>query len=62
MGKEFGIFADDGMIEGGFYSQEKALEAIVSRCSPEDDLRVEEVCLECRGFGCDECDDEGIES
>ena len=41
---EWGIFNDEGMVEGGFRSPEEATEAIWDRYDEEDDLSVLEVC------------------
>lgn len=40
---EFGIFSDDGLLEGGFYSEEHA-ERIRERDYDEDDAHVAECC------------------
>jgi hypothetical protein len=43
-GDEFGIWADDGQLERGFYSREEAEAALVKRYSPEDEAHVGECC------------------
>lgn len=36
----YGIFNDEGLVEGGFYSAQEAHDAIAERYSPEDGLTV----------------------
>lgn len=57
---EYGIFNDEGLVEGDFYTPEEAREAIRERYETDDDLIVLEVCPEHREqprHACDECDD-----
>lgn len=54
---EYGIFNDEGFIEGDFYSREAAEAAVAARYS-DDDCSVHEVCPEHRDQprdGCEEC-------
>jgi hypothetical protein len=46
MSEEYGLFSNEGIVEGGFYSPEEAIQAREQRYDPEDDLEVEEVCPE----------------
>lgn len=58
---EFGLFSDEGIIEGGFSSKEEAEEAIKKRYSEEDELKIFECCPEHPDFSricCEECDAE----
>lgn len=41
---EYGLFNDEGLLEGQFYSVAEAEAAIADRYSDEDDLHVSEVC------------------
>jgi hypothetical protein len=41
---EYGIFNDEGCVEGGFASEAEAKAAIEDRYSDEDDLHVAEAC------------------
>lgn len=60
MSIEWGLFNDEGLVAGDFWSE---TEAKIERDNPdhfdpEDSLTVEKVCPECRGGredGCDEC-------
>jgi len=60
MTAEYGLFSDEGLVEGGFFSPEEANLAL-ERYSAEDGLEVEEVCPEHpeqpRRW-CEECDSE----
>jgi len=69
MSDEFGIFNDEGCVEGGFYSRDEAEAARtvryaedddchVSRCCPEHPEEEAETCENCMG---DEEDDESSE-
>jgi hypothetical protein len=40
----FGIWADDGQLERGFFSRAEAEEALAKRYSPEDEAHVGECC------------------
>jgi len=57
---EFGIFSNEGLIEGQFYSRDEAVEALSERYDEEGDgLKVLEICPEHEGqpkHGCEECD------
>lgn len=56
---EFGIFNDEGLVEGEFYSEDDAREAIAAHYSEDEWAKVEEVCPEHReqpALGCEECD------
>jgi hypothetical protein len=60
----FGIFNDEGLVEGDFYSQEEAQTAIKERYSEEDDLHVAECCHdhpEQERESCEECNSEDKE-
>lgn len=57
---EFGIFSDEGIVAGGFYSREEALAFIASHADYED-VTVEEVCHdhpEHAQATCEECNAE----
>jgi hypothetical protein len=59
MSEEYGLFSDEGIVEGGFHSLEEAIQAQEQRYDPEDGLEVEEVCPEHPDeprLGCEECD------
>ena len=61
---EFGIFSDEGLIEGQFATAASAEKAIAERYSPEDELHVAEVCPYHEGqerLHCEECDEEDNE-
>jgi len=54
---EFGVFTDEGMVAGDFYSREAAETWMATNCEP-DEARVEEVCHDHEGqprFGCERC-------
>ncbi|MBY0525567.1 MAG: hypothetical protein K2R98_19335 [Gemmataceae bacterium] len=57
---EYGLFSDEGLIEGNFYSLEEATEAL-AKSDPDDELQVFEICPEhpdqTRNH-CEECDAE----
>lgn len=56
---EYGLFNDEGMVEGGFRSLEEAREAIWDRYDEDDELSVLEVCPdheEQPKYGCEECE------
>jgi hypothetical protein len=58
---EWGLFNDEGLVEQDFWSAAEAAEALIARYDAEDDLRVAEVCPQCRGGqaeGCENCGDE----
>ena len=64
MSTEYGLFSDDGLIEGDFYSKHDAEKARVKRY-PDDDLEVLECCPEhrdCPRICCEECDAEDEEA
>lgn len=44
MSTEFGVFSDEGKIDGGFYSFEEAQNALESLYAEEDDVHVGECC------------------
>jgi hypothetical protein len=55
---EYGLFNDEGLVEGGFYSVDTAEAAILDRYDSEDELEVKEVCGDHEGQpydGCEEC-------
>lgn len=63
---EWGLFNDEGLVEGEFRSKEEAFDAMTSGYDPEDGLTVEEVCPdhpEEPRQSCEECylDDEDRE-
>jgi hypothetical protein len=61
---EYGLFNDEGMVEGQFYSVQEAEAAIANRYDPEDELSIEEVCEEHPEHakcGCEECEAEEME-
>lgn len=41
---EYGIFADEGLLEGGFYSEIEAQDAVRERYTADDDVTVLECC------------------
>lgn len=56
--KEWGLFADDGMVEGGFLSESEALAVRDSRYHPDDELEAWVVCSdhpEQPSDACEEC-------
>lgn len=56
---EYGLFNDEGMVEGGFRSLEEAREVIWDRYDEDDELSVLEVCPdheEQPKYGCEECE------
>ncbi len=56
---EYGLFNDEGLVEGQFYSQEEAIKARDERYTDDDDLEVLEICPdhpEYARLGCEECD------
>lgn len=58
---EFGIFSDEGLLEGGFCSNEEADRAIASRYSEEDGVHAGEICgdhPEHEVSTCEECNSE----
>jgi len=58
MSIEYGLFNDEGLVEGGFYDRELARMAIDTHYDPEDGLTIEEICPdhpEHARHGCDEC-------
>lgn len=57
---EYGIFNDEGLVEGGFFERSEA-EKRLSAYSPDDGCEVHEICLDHEGqprHGCAECDGE----
>lgn len=63
---EYGIFSDEGLIEGDCWSHEEAFATMCTRYDEEDDLHVGEVCSQCRASeytldGCEDCDHEDEE-
>ncbi len=61
---EYGIFNDEGLVEGQFYSEGEALEARVTRHSDDLWAEVHEVCPdheEQPRDGCEECAIDGAE-
>lgn len=62
---EFGIFAEDGQLERGFYSLAEAEKALAERYSPEDEAHAGECCHdhpEHEAATCELCDDEEEET
>jgi hypothetical protein len=58
---EYGLFSDEGMVEGQFYTPEEARAAITDRYDADDGLEIEEICPDHPGqprCGCEECDSE----
>lgn len=56
---EYGLFNDEGLVEGQFYSKEAAGSAIKDRYSDEDELEIYEVCpdhAEQPRYACEECE------
>ena len=43
---EYGIFNDEGMIEGDFYSKEEAEAAVAARYTADDEVHVARCCPE----------------
>jgi hypothetical protein len=63
MSTEYGLFSDEGIVEGGFYSVAEAQAAIAERYDADDGLEVEEVCPEHPDHprcGCEKCDAEEV--
>ncbi len=59
--QEYGLFSDEGLVEGGFYSSEEADAAIEDRYSLEDELDVAPICASHRDYRkshCEKCDSE----
>lgn len=57
---EWGLFNDEGLVEQDFWSAAEAAQALMERYDADDELRVAEVCPECRGGyadGCENCED-----
>lgn len=54
---EYGLFNDEGLMEGQFYGPEEARAAIADRYTEEDELEVHEVCPEHEGERRDVCED-----
>lgn len=42
--QEYGLFNDEGLVEGGFWSRDEAFDAMTSEYDPDDGLEVHEVC------------------
>jgi len=64
MSTEYGIFGDEGKLEGDFYSREEAERALADRYSAEDGEHVGECCHDHpdhEAATCEECnaDDDG---
>ncbi|QIG58814.1 hypothetical protein SEA_DATBOI_150 [Gordonia phage DatBoi] len=60
---EYGIFNDEGMLEGGFWSEEEAWGNNAVRYADDPNAYVAEVCPICRDEeltleGCEVCDEE----
>ncbi len=61
MAAEFGLFSDEGLIEGGFTTALDALHTMRQVYSPEDELHVAECCPdhpEHERASCEECNAE----
>ena len=43
---EYGIFNEEGLIEGGFYDKEAALQYVSDICIDEPSAYVEEICVD----------------
>ena len=43
---EWGIFNDEGLIEGGFYTREEAVSSANTTYGPEDEVAIYEICPE----------------
>lgn len=57
MTAEYGLFNDEGLMEGQFYSVAEAQAAVADRYSAEDDLAVHEVCPDHEGQARDTCEE-----
>jgi len=58
MSIELGLFNDEGLMEGGFYSAEEAAKARTERYSYEDELEILPICPDHEGqpqMACEEC-------
>lgn len=58
---EYGIFAEDGQLERGFFSMEEAEKALARRYSPADEAHVGECCHdhpEHERSTCEQCDED----
>lgn len=53
---EWGIFNDEGLLEGGFHTEDEAFVAAESDYSPDDGVYVAEVCPSCREAEARHCD------
>lgn len=61
MGAEWGIFNDEGLVEGGFCAEGAAKTAAATRYDPDDDVHVAEICHdhpEHERASCERCDRE----
>ena len=57
----YGLFNDEGLVEGGFATREEATKAALESYSPEDDLNVLECCPDHEDYPricCEACDSE----
>lgn len=55
--REWGLFNDEGMVEGDFWSEAEALEA-KERYDEDDDLTAHQVCGAHREHRADECEED----
>lgn len=55
--KEYGVFNDEGLLEGGFWSETAALESLLNDYSEEDEATVHPVCPEHPDQIEDECEE-----
>ncbi|MDE2101312.1 MAG: hypothetical protein KGL39_28960 [Patescibacteria group bacterium] len=61
---EYGLFSDEGLVEGDFPTVEEARQVMATFYSPEDNLRVAEVCPDHREEerdGCEKCEEDESE-
>jgi hypothetical protein len=58
---EYGLFSEEGLVEGMFYSPEEATKARDEKYDSEDGLKIKEICpkhLRHPLYWCEECDRE----
>jgi hypothetical protein len=63
MSRQFGIFNDEGKVEGDFYSFESAAAAVSERYTDEDEVHVAECCHdhpEHEREACEECNADDV--
>ena len=56
---EFGIFNDEGLVEGQFYTEADAVAAAAERYADDEWIEVRQICpdhAEQPAYGCEECE------